>query len=46
MLESWKRKESVLALYWGMTDFTKRDLVRSEFQGEKTTSLVDGQGMG
>ncbi len=42
MLEFWKRRESRLAMEWGMSDFDSRDLDRSEFQGKPIISFVDG----
>lgn len=43
MLEFWKRKEMVVALVWGMTDFEAKEPDRPEFDGEYITSFVDGK---
>ena len=42
VIERWKRREATLALFWGMSDFHRRDLVRPEFYGEEIMSHVDG----
>jgi len=45
MLEYWKRKESTLAMRWGMIGFEEEQLDRPEYQGEIITSYIDGSEM-
>ncbi len=42
MLEMWKRKESDIALQWGMTEFEDLEPDRPEFVGDKIVSFIDG----
>ncbi|OQS02448.1 anoctamin, partial [Thraustotheca clavata] len=39
-MESWKRKQNVLAMKWGMSDFT--DTIRTQFEGTTTQCEVTG----
>ena len=42
MLEFWKRKESGIAMEWGMSDFESQELDRPEFIGNLQLSYIDG----
>ena len=41
--ESWKRKESTLAMEWGVVGFEEVEQPRPQFKGEQITSPVDGE---
>lgn len=43
MLEFWKRKETLVALSWGMTEFEVEEPDRPEFSGNYIKSFVDGK---
>jgi len=43
MMEFWKRRQSVLQLFWGMDDVRKEQLDRPEFTGDELTSPIDGK---
>lgn len=45
MLEFWKRKESTMAMEWGMTGFEEEERDRPEFEGKTIRSFVDGSPM-
>eukprot|EP00644_Phytophthora_capsici_P014584 jgi/Phyca11/536486/estExt2_fgenesh1_pg.C_PHYCAscaffold_540035 len=40
--EYWKRYNSTLALEWGMSTFEEEEVERPEFDGQLTTSPIDG----
>jgi len=41
-LEFWKRKESMVAMEWGMNGFEKEEGMRPSFQGEEISSPING----
>ncbi|KAL3671142.1 hypothetical protein V7S43_004323 [Phytophthora oleae] len=43
--EYWKRYNSTLALEWGMSTFEEEEVERPEFDGQLTTSPIDGSDM-
>ncbi|CAM9522050.1 unnamed protein product, partial [Discosporangium mesarthrocarpum] len=45
MLEFWKRKESRLAMRWGMSDFEESEQNRPQFKGDTMVSYIDGRDM-
>jgi len=42
-LEMWKREESKLRAYWGMSNFKSKESVRPEFEGELKINLATGE---
>jgi hypothetical protein len=43
LLEYWKRKQSVLRVEWGMTNFKSKEQTRPEFRGEWVVNPIDGK---
>ena len=44
-LEFWKRKEAVIGMEWGLTDFEQQEMERPEYIGQVINSPVDGSKM-
>jgi anoctamin-10/anoctamin-7 len=41
-IESWKRRNSTVAMEWGMTDYESREQDRPEFKGEQIKDFIRG----
>eukprot|EP01035_Chromulina_nebulosa_P024470 gene24470-31867_t len=42
MLKYWKRKEAIIAVWWGTSSFEEKEQQRPEFTGELIESFIDG----